>query len=244
MRLRTRQIVTVGLLGGLTVALGLAPVGGFIPVPTPAGSATTMHLPTILAGVLEGPLAGAMVGFIFGAFSFWRAQLSPNPVVKLMFSDPLVAFLPRILIGVVAAYTFRLSKGRWTQPLLVLAVAVVIGHSALVGLEGVQAVAVHPGLPEAAAVVAAVLAGAGAFLVVRRAGGAPMVAALAGTLTNTVGVLGLIVWRGYLPGKAAVAVGVLHGLPEILVAMVLVGAVYRAVEHFMGQGRGPEVKAS
>ena len=74
MKLSVRQITLVGILGAMTVALGFMPVGGFIPVPTPAGSATTMHIPTILAGVFEGPVAGGIVGAIFGGFSFWRAQ--------------------------------------------------------------------------------------------------------------------------------------------------------------------------
>lgn len=223
MRLTVRRIAIVGMLGSLTVALGLAPVGGFIPVPTPAGSATTMHLPAILAGILEGPLAGAGVGFIFGAFSFWRAQFSANPVARLMFTDPLVAFVPRILIGVAAAYAFRLAGARWTRPLLAVAVAGIVAHSAYVSLDA------HPALVAAVAAAAGAAAGYATHRVARHQYAAPMLAAMAGTLTNTVGVLGLVAWRGYLPPQAAVAVGILHGLPEILVAMILVAAVHRAV---------------
>jgi len=89
-----------GLLGGLSIALGVIPGLGFIPAPTPAGSITIMHLPTVLGGIVGGPAVGALVGSIFGLISFLRAG-SP------MFADPLVAILPRILIGVAAGYTYR-----------------------------------------------------------------------------------------------------------------------------------------
>ncbi len=46
-------------------------------------------------------------------------------------------------------------------------------------------------------------------------------AGIVGTLTNTVGFLGLSVLRGYMPGKAALAVGAMHGVPEIIIAVVV-----------------------
>jgi len=98
-----------GLLGGLSIALGVIPGLGFIPAPTPAGSITIMHLPTVLGGVVGGPGVGALVGSIFGLMSFLRAG-SP------MFADPLVAILPRILIGVAAGYAYRWLS-RWSQTL-------------------------------------------------------------------------------------------------------------------------------
>ncbi len=43
----------VGVLGGLSIALGLTPLG-FIPVGGPT-RATIMHIPVIIGGILEGP---------------------------------------------------------------------------------------------------------------------------------------------------------------------------------------------
>ena len=129
MKLSVRQITLVGILGAMTVALGFMPVGGFIPVPTPAGSATTMHIPTILAGVFEGPVAGGIVGAIFGGFSFWRAQTQVNPVAKLMFTNPVIAFLPRILIGVISHYVYSLAKGKRGQAALMAVTCVALGHT-------------------------------------------------------------------------------------------------------------------
>jgi uncharacterized membrane protein len=54
------------------------------------------------------------------------------------------------------------------------------------------------------------------------------VAAVIGTLTNTVLVLGMAVLRGYMAAGVAVGVGITHGLPEIVVAAIITVAVIAA----------------
>ncbi len=77
------------------------------------------------------------------------------------------------------------------------------------------------------AVVLGVLAGYLAFKYLRGRDVSSALAAIVGTLTNTVGVLTLIVWRGYLPGEVALGIGVLHGIPEVLVATLVVVLICR-----------------
>ncbi|HOP71215.1 MAG: ECF transporter S component [Bacillota bacterium] len=228
MKLSTRKITSIGLLGALTVALGFMPVGGFIPVPTPAGSATTMHIPTILAGVLEGPVAGAIVGAIFGGFSFWRAQTNPNPVAKLMFSNPLIAFLPRVLIGVVSHYVYKLARGTSGRALLMFVTAAALGHTGYWSFAG---------KPSAWRwLFALLLGGIGVAVIVlvnrKSTNQGPALAAVSGSIANTVGVMGLSVLFKYVPAEAAVAVGITHGIPEALVAMVLTDLIYRGTRSF------------
>jgi uncharacterized membrane protein len=107
-RFTTRDITITGILGAIAALLGLVPGLGFIPAPTPAGAATTMHIPAIIAGILEGPVVGALVGAIFGVFSFSRDTTG-------IFRNPLIAFGPRILIGVVAFLVFRAVLGRFAR---------------------------------------------------------------------------------------------------------------------------------
>ncbi len=156
--LPARKITVAAALSAITIVLGATQLG-FIPVPTPAGHATIMHIPAILGGILEGPVVGVIVGAIFGIYSFLDAS---TPIFK----DPLVAILPRLFIGLFAYYAYALTK-RWGISLAVT------------------------------------------------------VATVVGTLTNTVLVLGMIVLRGYLDGKTALAVGITHGLPEIVVAVII-----------------------
>lgn len=47
-------------------------------LPIGALSITTMHIPVILAGILIGPSFGAVMGFVFGLSSMLRATFSPG----------------------------------------------------------------------------------------------------------------------------------------------------------------------
>ena len=129
----TRTIVVSGLLAAIQILLGLTGLG-FIPLPTGV-NATILHIPAVVAGVLEGPIAGVAVGLIFGIFSFLRAT---NPA----FADPLVAILPRLYPGLVAWLVFVALRrtslpvaaaiagaaGTLTNTVLVLTLAVARGY--------------------------------------------------------------------------------------------------------------------
>lgn len=222
------RVVLAGVLSALTILLGLFPFIGFIPVPTPAGYATTMHIPAILGGILGGPIVGALVGAFFGLFSFIRAPLP-------MFKDPLVAILPRIFIGVVAwaAWTGAVRARR--EALVALSVA-----AALIGAWfALQIIGQNALLAGAVMVVALVAGAAMAYLSWRgnRAAAAVAVAAIVGSLTNTGLVLGMAVFRSYFTGEAALLVGATHGIPEAVVAAIVAGAVVAAVRGTGGRER-------
>lgn len=107
--LSTREIVIAGVIGGVALFLGATRLG-FIPVPIPfIGNATIMHIPAILGGAIEGPVVGLLTGAIFGIFSFLYADVP-------IFKDPIVAILPRLLIGVVAWAVF-VGLRRWSVDL-------------------------------------------------------------------------------------------------------------------------------
>jgi uncharacterized membrane protein len=132
--LSTETIVMIGLLGALTLFLAVTRLGDF-PLPNLTGSATIVHVPTILAGVLGGPAAGLVVGLIFGGGSWVTASVP-------MFTDPLVAVLPRLFVGVLAYLawkafkdkntTFALGFAGWvgtiTNTVLVLTMAILRGY--------------------------------------------------------------------------------------------------------------------
>lgn len=177
MRLKTRDIVISGMLGGIAIFLGQTGLG-FIPLPTGI-QATIMHLPVIIGAVLEGPVVGTMVGFIFGLFSC----LQPRGVA--FFADPTVSILPRLFIGVASFYTYRL----------------------------ISRLSVHSGL---------------------------VIAGVVGSLTNTVLVLGMIAVRHYMPTKAVVPIAFLNGIPEAIVAGIIVYLVCLGVK----KARGDEFKSS
>lgn len=227
-------MLVTALMSALVVALGLTPAG-FVPVPTPAGAATTIHIPVILAALAEGPAAGAVTGLLFGAFSFWRAiTAAPNPIARMMFSDPLVAFGPRILIGIVAYLALRAAAsrgGRWAVAFLVATVLADATYR-LTSQRQTSVSDPYPVVTPAGLVAVLAVAALTVWLTLRLLRSrdvGPALAALLGSLTNTVGVLGLATWRGYLPWQVSLGIGAVQGLPEAFVAMILTVAVYRAL---------------
>jgi len=122
MKLTTRQIVIAGVL--IAVALVLAFTGlGYFPVPNVTDSATIMHVPAIIGGVLEGPIVGALVGlvFAFDALSRFGGLFAGAPG----FLPFLILFLPRIFIGIVAWWVYNALKKN--NEYLALAVGAVAG---------------------------------------------------------------------------------------------------------------------
>lgn len=165
LRVTTRDLAVAGVFGALAIVLSFTPLG-LIPVPNISGSATSLHLPAIIAGIVGGPIVGGLVGLVL-AISSWInysgtfIALAGNNVLVAL----LAAFLPRILIGVLAYYVYRVLRR----------------------------------LP----VLAAALAG------------------LAGTLTNSIGVLGLLYWLGTFPKQLLVPIFSLNVPIEITLGLVV-----------------------
>ncbi len=162
-RMTTRQMAVSGMLGAVAIVLSVTGLG-MIPMPSLAGRATIMHVPVILAAILEGPAVGAFTGFIFGLYSF----MTPVGAIP---ADPVVRILPRILIGITAYYSYVLC---------------------------------------------------------RRSRAGVAVAAVVGTLTNTIGYLGLASLIGYLPWAASLTVMATQMPFEMILAVVLLLALDKA----------------
>ena len=102
---------------------------------TPLGSlpaigpivATLSHVPVILTAILLGPAAGSLIGFSFGLFSFLVMTFTPPSITAFVFTpfysigavhgnawSLVICFVPRILIGLVAGWTFRLLA-KWNE---------------------------------------------------------------------------------------------------------------------------------
>ena len=159
---RTRKIVITGILGAISIFLGLTR-WGFIP--WGGVSLTIMHVPVIIGAVLEGPVVGLVIGLIFGVFSLIQAAVAPNGPADVWFTNPLLSVLPRLFIGPVAWLAWTALK-RWpvagliaaglvgsiTNTLLVLGMIGVLGFLPWVAL---GPIVVANGLPEA--VLSAVL---------------------------------------------------------------------------------------
>lgn len=179
----TRKLTTLAMLSAISVILGFTPLGI---IPVPPVNATIMHIPVIIAAILEGPIIGAIMGLIFGILSIIRAITTGNILLPAIL-NPMVSVLPRILIGVVAYYAYK--------SLPIKNYKIRVGISAAIG-----------------------------------------------TAMNTFGFLGMMyllyaetaaaAFKVSLDtvGKTIVTIGVTHGIPEIIVAVIITVGVILALK--------------
>lgn len=89
----TRWMVSVALMAAIVILLANTPLGM---IQLPIIKATTVHIPVIIGAVLLGPLAGAILGGVFGVCS-----MISNTVAPTLLSFAFSPFLAEDLIGAV-----------------------------------------------------------------------------------------------------------------------------------------------
>lgn len=120
---KTRRLVLIGALGGISIFLGVSGLGL---IRLPIFSLTIMHIPVIIGALLEGPVVGISVGLIFGLFSMYQNITAPG-LTSFIFWNPIVALIPRMLIGIVAYYSFKLFKSKIKNTVVCAGIAAVLG---------------------------------------------------------------------------------------------------------------------
>lgn len=118
-----RQLTTIGLLSAISIFMGLSGLG-FIPLPFM--KATIMHIPVIIGAILEGPIVGATVGLVFGLFSIYQNITAPT-ALSVVFMNPIIAIVPRVLIGIVAYYVYKFVKNKFKKDSLAYGFAAIFG---------------------------------------------------------------------------------------------------------------------
>ena len=108
-----RKLILFSIFAAIIIILGMTPLG-IIVIPGLL-SATLLHIPVIIGGCVLGWKYGAGLGFLFGMVSFIKNSFMPTSATAYFFTPLLsggnvwsvvICFVPRILIGVVAALVF------------------------------------------------------------------------------------------------------------------------------------------
>ncbi len=107
---RVRKLVILGLMLAITVILDVTPLSA---IPIGSVSATIVHLPAILTGIILGPLYGLIMSGLFGLVSLVHAATRPVSPLDPLFINPLLSIAPRLLIGVVAYYGYQGTVKVW-----------------------------------------------------------------------------------------------------------------------------------
>ena len=101
----------IALFCAIIIVQNFVPFFGYIPV-GPL-NLTTIHVTVIIAAIVLGPRDGAIIGGVWGLITFIRAYVWPtSPLATIVFVNPLVSVVPRILIGVVAGYAFIFLRNK------------------------------------------------------------------------------------------------------------------------------------
>ena len=127
-------MILASILCALVVVMTVVPYTGYISIGGVL-EITTLHIVTILAGVLLGWKYGAIVGGVWGLTCILRC-LMVFPIYKPFgFANVFVAFLPRLCVGLVSGALFAaLKKTRMarTPAIMVTAVAGSLTNTVLV----------------------------------------------------------------------------------------------------------------
>jgi uncharacterized membrane protein len=182
-KIGVRQLTVIGMLSGISIMLGIT---GWGYIKLPILQATIMHVPVIIGAIIEGPIVGMCIGLIFGVSSIIQNMTTPT-LLSFALINPLVSVFPRILIGIISYFAYKLIPIKNET--------------------------------------------------VKTAVGAAM-----GSITNTVGVLGMI-YILYLQqyatrmkisssaaGKGILAVALTNGLPEAFAAVIITVPIVIAVK--------------
>jgi len=120
---KTGKLTFMGVMLALTIVFVAMTV---IPT-TSASMALLIFLPTIVTSVIQGPKSGAAMGALGAFITLLRALLAPASPLDYLFLNPLVAILPRIFVGVVPYYIFKLFNSLIKTKTVALLIAGVSG---------------------------------------------------------------------------------------------------------------------
>lgn len=132
----TRWLASVALMAAIVILLANTPLGM---IQLPIIKATTVHIPVIIGAVILGPMAGAILGTVFGVCSLISNTVAPT-LLSFAFSPFLsmsgipgaikaiwISVVCRMLIGVVSGWVWILLRKCKVNTIIALPVTGFIG---------------------------------------------------------------------------------------------------------------------
>ncbi|MEG0267152.1 MAG: ECF transporter S component [Carnobacterium sp.] len=105
------RISILGILSAVILVQNFIPFLGYIPIPPL--NPTIIHITVIIAALILGTKDGMIIGGVWGVSRLVKAFIAPaSPLDLLLFTNPIISIVPRILVGFVAGYIFHLLKKR------------------------------------------------------------------------------------------------------------------------------------
>ncbi|MGX7418701.1 ECF transporter S component [Carnobacterium gallinarum] len=106
---KTYRIAIIGILSAIIFIQNFVPMLGYLPIPPL--NPTIIHITVIIAALTLGAKDGMIIGGVWGITRFVKAFVMPaSPLDLLLFTNPFIAILPRILVGLVAGASYYALK--------------------------------------------------------------------------------------------------------------------------------------
>ncbi|WP_027108448.1 ECF transporter S component [Lacticigenium naphthae] len=122
----TKRLALLGILTAILIIQNFVPFLGNIPIPPL--NPTIIHVTVIVATLVMGTKDGMLVGGIWGVIRMIKAYTMPtSPLDLLLWLNPIIAVVPRVLIGLTTGLIYRLLQNKFGNDRIKMAIASVVG---------------------------------------------------------------------------------------------------------------------
>jgi uncharacterized membrane protein len=103
---KTYRIAILGILSAFIIVQTFVPFLGNIPIPPL--NPTIIHITVIVAAFVLSTKDGMLVGLVWGLARIVKAYTLPaSPLDLLLWTNPVIAVVPRVMVGLVAGLVFH-----------------------------------------------------------------------------------------------------------------------------------------
>lgn len=101
------ELAQIAMLSAIVIVMTFVPYVGYISYG--ALSITLIHIPVIVGACVLGIKGGGILGAVWGISCIIKAVFAPpSPLEGIIFRNPLIAFVPRVIAGVAAGLVYSL----------------------------------------------------------------------------------------------------------------------------------------
>ncbi|MFD1465779.1 ECF transporter S component [Lapidilactobacillus mulanensis] len=98
-RQRAQRIAVLGIFTGILLLQTYVPFLGYLTIIPAMPGISLIIMVVMVAAVVLGPQDGAILGLIWGILSLIHAYTTPGTITFLLFTNPIIAIVPRMFVG-------------------------------------------------------------------------------------------------------------------------------------------------
>lgn len=106
---KTRRLVLTALFIAIILVQSIVPWLGLLSITPAAGVGVQVQIISVtvaIGAMVLGSCVGALLGFVWGAYSLWMAWSNVPSIGGMIFRNPISALLPRILVGLIVGLIY------------------------------------------------------------------------------------------------------------------------------------------